>query len=67
MSINWKDDDRDTLVLFLETILDSYCEGKISRAQAIVRMTEAFYEGGLSSRSITAYMKSVIQEHQSLH
>jgi len=65
--VNWKEDDQDTLVLFLETILDSFQEGKISRTQAIVRITEAFYQGGLSSRPITAYMQSVIQEHQSLH
>jgi hypothetical protein len=65
--VNWKEDDQDTLVPFLETILDSFQEGKISRTQAIARITEAFYQGGLSSRSITAYMQSVIQEHQSLH
>jgi len=65
--VTWKDDDKDTLILFLETILDSYREGKISQAHAIARITEAFYQVGLSGRSITAYMQSVIQEHQSLH
>ncbi|HUQ35590.1 MAG TPA: hypothetical protein VM144_04355 [Aestuariivirga sp.] len=65
MAVNWKEDDRDTLVLFLEIILESFHEGKILRAQAIVRITEAFYQAALSSRSITAYMQSVIQEQQS--
>jgi hypothetical protein len=65
--INWKEDDQDTLVLFLEIILDSYREGKISRVYAIDRISNAFSQAGLESRSITAYMQSVIEEQQSLH
>jgi len=62
MVVDWKEDDQDTLVLFLETILDRYREGKLSRTQATSRIVEAFSQAGLSSRSITAYMLSVIQE-----
>ena len=64
MATTWKEDDRDTLALFLETILESYREGKISRVQAIAAITEAFSQAGLPSGSITAYMLSVIQEHR---
>jgi hypothetical protein len=64
VTIGWKENDQDTWVLFLETILDSYRDGKISRIQAIARITEAFTQGGLPPPSITAYMQSVIQEHQ---
>ena len=67
MPINWKEDDQDTLVLFLETILDSYREGKISRVHAVARVSNAFSQAGLESRSITAYMQSVIHEQQRLH
>jgi hypothetical protein len=62
---NWKEDDRDTLALFLETILESYRKGKISRIQAIAVITEAFFQTGLQSGSLTAYMQSVIQEYRS--
>ena len=67
MPVNWKENDQDTLFLFLETILDSYREGKISRVQAIARISNAFSQASLESRSITAYMQSVIQEQQNLH
>jgi hypothetical protein len=67
MAVDWKEDDHDTLVLFLETILDGYRKGTLSRAQATIRIIEAFSQAGLSSRSITAYMQSVIQEQQSTH
>jgi hypothetical protein len=65
--INWKEDDQDTLVFFLETILDSYREGKISRVHAVARISKAFSHAGLETRSLTAYMQSVIQEQQRLH
>jgi hypothetical protein len=67
MALDWKEDDRDTLVLFLETILDGHRKGKLSCTQATSRIIEAFSQAGLSSRSITAYMQSVIQEQQSTH
>jgi hypothetical protein len=67
VAINWTEDDQDTLVLFLEIILDSYRQGKISRVHAISMISDAFSQAGLKSGSSTAYMKSVIQEQQSLH
>jgi hypothetical protein len=67
VAINWTEDDQDTLVLFLETILDSYRQGKISRVHAISRISDAISQAGLKSDSNTAYMKSVIQEQQRLH
>ena len=67
MTTNWKEDDQDTFALFLETLLDRYREGKITRVQAIARITDAFSQAGLPGRSISAYLKSVIQENQSSH
>ena len=67
MPPNWKEDDQDTLVFFLETILDGYREGKISRVHAVARISNAMSQAGLERGSIIAYMKSVIQEQQSLH
>jgi hypothetical protein len=64
MATTWKEDDRDTLALFLETVLEGYREGKISRVQAIAAITEAFSQAGLQSGAITAYMQSVIQEYR---
>jgi hypothetical protein len=67
VTIGWKEDDQDTWILFLETILDSYRDEKLSRIQAITRITEALTQGGLSRPSMTAYMQSVIQEHRTSH
>jgi hypothetical protein len=46
MAVDWKEDDHDTLVLFLETILDGYRKGTLSRAQATIRIIEAFSQAG---------------------
>jgi hypothetical protein len=64
MATTWKEDDRDTLALFLETVLEGYRDGKISRVQAIAAITEAFSQAGLQSGAIIAYMQSVIQEYR---